>query len=282
MIFYLVICGFASIATPAFTYWDITEDDELFVIIWCCIMRFFVGLSFAFISAASIKFATQFVTSSTKITRIIAYLHYAWPLSTTLNIFAGYIFLNSWMLVFVIPGFALIFLAIFAKVIFKCTPLHNMIYKMPFDEYDDGEDQQYKLSISDVEYIVGPDEDEGTPDIIRRTGLQILLTDKNSLIIIFVSFFMALRGWSLYIICGSLWMEDTFHLNAGMVGWSSLTLMVGEVIGLAAMSILSSEWKLRTSALATLTLQLVTGAVVFILTAIYGDDITLVCLISAI
>ena len=144
------------------------------------------------------------------------------------------------------------------------------------------QDQQYKLSISDVEYIVGPDEDEGTPDIIRRTGLQILLTDKNSLIIIFVSFFMALRGWSLYIICGSLWMEDTFHLNAGMVGWSSLTLMVGEVIGLAAMSILSSEWKLRTSALATLTLQLVTGAAVFILTAIYGDDITLVCLISTI
>ena len=89
---------------------------------------------------------------------------------------------------------------------------------------------------------------------------------------------MALRGCSLYKICGSLWMEDTFHLNAGMVGWSSLTLMVGEVIGLAAMSLLSSEWKLRTSALATLTLQLVTGAVVFILTAIYGDDITLVCL----
>ena len=260
MIIYLLICGIACILIPALSYFNISQNHNEFIIIWCCFMRFIVGLSFSFISAASIAFASKYVANKNKVTSIIAILHYSWPLSTAINIIAGYIILSlGWMEVFVFSGVALIFISIGSKLIFKFFPLAQS------DE--DDEDSEDELIVNTESYIV---EDQ-------KNNLMILFTDLNSLLIIFVSFFMSLRSRTIYIVTSSLWMEDTFSLNSALVGWSTMSVIIGEVAGLAIMSTLSHKWKLWQSAAGALTLQLVVGALLFILSAVYGNNITLVC-----
>eukprot|EP00484_Ammonia_sp_Unknown_P030064 CAMPEP_0197025546 /NCGR_PEP_ID=MMETSP1384-20130603/5840_1 /TAXON_ID=29189 /ORGANISM="Ammonia sp." /LENGTH=499 /DNA_ID=CAMNT_0042454085 /DNA_START=29 /DNA_END=1528 /DNA_ORIENTATION=- len=269
---YLVIAGLANIAFPALSYFGITLDGELYVIVWCCVMRFIVGLSFANISAASIKFAAQYVPNASKITSIIAVLHYSWPLSTAINILAGYLILDaSWMSVFFYSGVLLIVTGLFASFFFKCCPLAPPDLAAP----DRGGRQRVPSAVinasepEEVEMEMDDEEDD------NRSGLRVLFTDGNSLLIIFVSFFMTFRSRSIYIVTSSLWMEGTFSLDASMVGWTTLSVIIGEVLGLMVMSTVSHKFELWKSAAGTLVHQLVFGALLFVLAAIYGNDISL-------
>eukprot|EP00486_Rosalina_sp_Unknown_P003383 CAMPEP_0201566358 /NCGR_PEP_ID=MMETSP0190_2-20130828/6098_1 /ASSEMBLY_ACC=CAM_ASM_000263 /TAXON_ID=37353 /ORGANISM="Rosalina sp." /LENGTH=67 /DNA_ID=CAMNT_0047984959 /DNA_START=96 /DNA_END=295 /DNA_ORIENTATION=+ len=54
-----------------------------------------------------------------------------------------------------------------------------------------------------------------------------------------------------------------------------MSVIIGEVLGLAVMSTLSHKWALWKSAVGTLLHQLIFGALLFILAAIYGNNITL-------
>ena len=74
----LIVCGVATICLPGFSVF-FGDSDLMGTIIWCCAMRFLVGLTFAFISAASIKLAADYVTSPEYVTQIISVLHYSWP-----------------------------------------------------------------------------------------------------------------------------------------------------------------------------------------------------------
>eukprot|EP01083_Nonionella_stella_P120784 362252_1 len=255
---YLVICGFVQILTPALTYFNVSEDQELYNLIWCCIMRFIVGISFAFISAASIKLASQYVSNPSKISSIISVLHYSWPLSTVLNVVAGYLILSSWMWVFVFSGIALIGVALFAVTMFHCFPLE--VIPTP-------------LTLSTV--IQTEDARSEWQEMDRQNGLRVLFTDMNSLLIIFVSFFMTLRSRTIYIVTSSLWMEDTYGLSSAMLGWCTVSVVLGEVIGLGIMTAVSHKVPLWVSAVGTLTHQLVFGVLLLILALVYGNDMAL-------
>eukprot|EP00485_Elphidium_margaritaceum_P003342 CAMPEP_0202694782 /NCGR_PEP_ID=MMETSP1385-20130828/8548_1 /ASSEMBLY_ACC=CAM_ASM_000861 /TAXON_ID=933848 /ORGANISM="Elphidium margaritaceum" /LENGTH=468 /DNA_ID=CAMNT_0049350685 /DNA_START=35 /DNA_END=1441 /DNA_ORIENTATION=+ len=256
MTFYLLICGVASILTPALSFWNVDGDNELYVIIWCCCLRFIVGVSFANISAASIKFASQYVANVNKITSIITVLHYSWPLSTVINIAAGYMITDSWMLVFVWSGVVLVAIAAASKLMFKCYPLRLQAIAV----HTEGE-------TLDVE----PADDQE-----NFNGLRVLLSDTNSLLIIAVSFLMSFRSSTLYIVTISLWMEDTFGLSADLVGWSTLTIIIGEVLALIAVRSMSQTFTLKSIAGLALSHQLAFGIILLVLATIFGNDISLI------
>jgi len=94
-------------------------------------------------------------------------------------------------------------------------------------------------------------------------------------VIIATSFVMTYRSRSLYIITASYWMEDTYGLTASEVGLSTLSTVVGEVIGLSVMGAISHKIALQMSAVGTLTHQLVCSSLLFIFSAIYGNNLTL-------
>lgn len=99
MTIYLPICAAASVAYPSLAYFG--QDQYVIAnVIWCCVMRFFIGQSFAFISAASLKFASDHVADASQITGVVAVLYFSWPSSIALNIFAGYLITDDmWMMV---------------------------------------------------------------------------------------------------------------------------------------------------------------------------------------
>eukprot|EP01083_Nonionella_stella_P090717 253454_1 len=241
---YLFICGIASILTPVLSFFNI---NTVYVVIWSCCMRFIVGLSFAFISASSIQFASEYASNPNQITSIIAVLHYSWPLSTILNIGAGYLIEVSWMYVFVLSGIALICASLFAKLVFHCNGLIEPRAVQSTSETDD-----------------------------IQNGLHILFTDYNSLLIIFASFFMSLRAKSIYITTSSLWMETTYGLTPSMVGWTTLTVVIGEIFALFIMSGFSYKCELWISAVGSLSHQLFGGGLLFILAVVYGNHIPFV------
>lgn len=103
LIFYTIVMSISCIfyiIPNAFYMTNIT-----FILIWCCISRYFTGLSFANLSGATIEIASK---NHKNPVQVIALLHYSWPLSTTFNIFAGYfIQYISWTYVYLISGIVL-------------------------------------------------------------------------------------------------------------------------------------------------------------------------------
>ena len=247
---YLLVAGVASVCFPVLSW---LSAGTVSLMAWCCAARFLVGCAFTFISASSIKLAADYAASPSLIASIIAVLHYSWPLSTALNIAAGYLIeFASWSYVFVCTGCALALTSVGAFVVFRFCPLRRTA-----DDAADDEDRVEEREVDEAE------------------GLRLILTDLKSVLILFVSFFMTFRSRTMYIVTASLWMEETFALSSSLVGWSTLSVVLGEVVGLALMSRLTRRLELWVSAAGTLSHQLVVGAVLFVLAALYGNDITL-------
>ena len=202
---YLVVAGIFSVLFPLFTWFD--DENATSTVIWCCFCRFIVGICFAFISAASIKIAAEYVSSPNKITGIISVLHYSWPLSTAINIVAGYIITRaSWSIVFVVTGIGLLSISVFAKVMFTYFPL--LAVPTPVEEdivINEEESTEFDNDFdAERENIIVED---------QPSGLRAIFSDFNCLIIIAVSFFMTFRSRTIYIVTSSLWMEETFGLS---------------------------------------------------------------------
>ena len=105
-----------------------------------------------------------------------------------------------------------------------------------------------------------------------RNGLKMLMTDLNSLLILGVSFFMSFRSKTIYVVTSSIWMEETFDLNASYVGWSTMSVIIGECLALGVMTTLSHKLQLWQCAGGALLHQLFVGALVFVLSAVYGNE----------
>lgn len=254
MVVSLLFCGVATIALPGFT---VFYGDEYIIgtIVWCSVCRVLVGVTFAFISAASIKIAADYVERPEYVTQIISVLHYSWPVSNALNVVFGFVIDGmSWEYVFLLTGIALIVVAALAMLMFWCFSLNA-----------GPESAQHAEQTAQ----------RSEPTMSSGDQLRILFTDWKSVIIILTSFAMTFRSRSIYIVTASVWMEDTYSLGAVRVGLSTLYTVLGEVIGLALMSALAHRLQLGFSALSTLSGQLVVSSLLIVFSAIYGNNITL-------
>eukprot|EP01083_Nonionella_stella_P093998 263662_1 len=128
MITYLIISAIACILFPMpYVFQSMLHITPAMTVTWCCICRFFVGISFAFTAAASINFASQHETDPSKISSLIAILHYSWPISTVLNIVVGYIIQDaSWIFVFIISGIVLFLVALQSYYVFRYWALSDV------------------------------------------------------------------------------------------------------------------------------------------------------------
>merc|ERR550525_664000 len=70
-------------------------------------------------------------------------------------------------------------------------------------------------------------------------------------------------------------MQDTFGLNESQLGLTTLSTVVGEVIGLSVMTAVAHRGALWFSAIGTLTHQFIVSAGLFAMSVIYGNNITL-------
>jgi len=271
---FLPICALATGAYPAFAYFN---SDQYVVgnVVYCSIMRFVIGLSFAFISAASLKFASDHADDATQITGIVAVLYFSWPASVALNIFAGYLITdNLWTMVFVYSGIGLIFSAFMSKLIFRCFPLRDI-------HREDAAIDSRELRADQLEVRRYGDLNEFDRRLMERqgdgaqSGLRAIFTDFNSVIIIMVSFFVTIRLCTMLIVFSSLWMEAVFEMAASSVGWTTLSCAGGEIVGLLMVRALSHRFELWVSAAGVLGHQWLFGAVLFVLAAIWGNDIPL-------
>jgi len=252
----LIVCGVATICFPAFTVF-FGEEYVIGTIVWCCCCRLIVGLNFALTSAASVKLASDYVESPEYVTQIISILLLSWPLANTLNVGSGYLMeAKSWEYVFLATGLALIAVAIISMVVFRRFSLSSDP-DVDAEADQDAHDQQEMVPVPSAE------------------ALTTILSDWRSAIIILTSFVMTFRNRTIYIITASVWMTRTYDLSASEVGLTTLSTVLGELLGLSFMSVVSHRAALWISAVGTLTHQLTVGAVLFIIAAIYGNNVTL-------
>ena len=82
---------------------------------------------------------------------------------------------------------------------------------------------------------------------------------------------MTFRSRTIYIVTSSLWMERIFGLSASETGWTTIAIVIGEVIGLLSLQIFGHRIKLYKSAIICLFNQLFIGGLpLFLLSYFYG------------
>eukprot|EP01084_Bolivina_argentea_P037447 69272_1 len=250
---YLIISGISSTIYVA----SILMDNKALTILWCCICRFVVGLSFSFISASSKMCAIQY-KGNMDISTILAILHYSWPLSITLNIMAGYIIDDiKWIYVFIISGTLLI----------VCGVVLYILFNVVFVQEEQQQQNVQETTDNNSQYVDNHDH------VVNNRSLSIILTDKNSLLIIFSSFAMTFRERTRYIVTSSLWMEDIFNLSATAVGWETLSVIFAQISAITIVLLVTHKYALWKSAITPLSLQLFFGILLFLLSLIYGNSI---------
>merc|ERR1719204_1962461 len=128
MLVHLVVGAVASFMFPVLSLAGGSDSSEPWrTILWCGLWRFLTGLSFAFETATTIKFATSFVSDPARITSIVSTLHYSWPISTVLNVCAGYVIqYESWRWVFIWTGVLLLLSALLLKLVLLRFPLSSV------------------------------------------------------------------------------------------------------------------------------------------------------------
>ena len=188
-------------------------------------------------------------------------------MSTLLNVAAGYfIEYASWIFVFIIFGGLLIVSTLFV-VFCIIDDLDNNMNDNNTDANDDANDVNDDDEYKDVDQV--PIELESRMEYTVRD----ILTDWRSVIILFVSFWMTFRSRSIYIIISSLWMENVFDLSASTVGWTNVSIIIGEALAPVFGNHYLKRLPLKRSAIETLLSQLFTTVgLMLILSSIFGNN----------
>merc|ERR1719334_2790584 len=101
-----------------------------------------------------------------------------------------------------------------------------------------------------------------------------------TVVIIVISFFVTIRLTTMLIVFNSVWMEVVYRMQASILGWATLCCAGGEGIGLLMVSALSHRFELWVSAAGVLGHQWLFGAVLFVLAAVWGNDIPIIAALS--
>jgi len=179
-------------------------------------------------------------------------------LATILNVFAGYVIeYQTWMMVYIYAGIILICGSVALAVALHLSPLKEIAIDADNAGRHSREMEEVQLDPMNIDKI------------------KALVTDFNSTLICFVSFIMTFRNRTISIVTGSLWMEDTYGLSSSGTGWSTLSAIVGESLALAFAHWFSHLWDIQILAGGTLLNQLCVGALLLILSGIFGNYLTL-------
>ena len=172
------------------------------------------------------SFASHHVSShdTEQYVRIVSILHVSWPLSTCLNIVAGYLIdYVSWIWVFILFGI-LLMVATFYVSMFVLNDLQAT-------DADASRPELRPLQATNTNAVASGNLDVDTSDyadttLVRRYTALDLVYNWRALMILFVSFWMSFRSRSIYIVISSFWMEDVFGLSASVVGWTNVIIVV--------------------------------------------------------
>ena len=179
------------------------------------------------------------------------------------------------MLVLVFTGLAAICIAVFARIMFRRYPLLDPLH---------GEHSNFSMSrcVNDgaaLNIENDTDLDSENRNFVEhqdaQSGLRIIFTDFDSLLMLLIAFSMSFRSRTFYIMTGSLWMYDTFHLIAAHLGLITIAVVFGVICGLSSIGYISQKIDLWITAVGTLSYQLLIGTLLFVLSAIYGNNISL-------